>query len=160
MAKGSGNTRSTAKTSNSAVASENANTFKSSFGFGNVVKEFQYKSVISSSVPVVANSIEPNTSNVQEYLDTGKFDAYSNNSGVKKGIYEEIARDMKGRGFNVYYDKDLKRLTSSEGKQIIISKNRAGKWLAKDGNASANSKDGSFREAINESIKRKQRKEK
>ncbi len=125
MGKGSGGTRVTRN-----------NDFVSKYGFKNVASKVSSERTLSGW-SLAKGKVKASPNNVQEYLDTGKFDAYGTNSRAKEAISKEIAKDMKGRGYDVDYYPDLKRIASTDGvNQIIISKSN-GKWVAKSGNRTA-----------------------
>lgn len=154
MAKSAGTTRTVGSRGNSTPSFNND--YKSSFGFQNV-GALESRTSISGSYS--SGTVKAEVSSVQQYLNTGKWDAYGNNQKAKEAIYKEVARDMKQRGYDVQYDSDLKRISNADNSvQIIVSKNsKTGKWEAKSGNAGLNTSDTSSMTATLREMSRKKR---
>lgn len=149
MAKSSGGTRSQDKAHKH---STNTNDFKSKFGFKNVGSQ---KKVMTFSGSGYVGTKNPTKDDVQQYLDTGKWNQWSGSASAKNDIMKEIATDMSQRGYDIRYDKSTKSLVSSDmSTKFIVSKsNKAGTWSAKMSVSSNTVEKGGFNGALRQSTK-------
>ena len=124
------------------------NDFQSDFGFKNVGTREVFTSIGGFALVGTAT---PKVSDVQEYLDTGRFDNYGTNAYAKAQMLKVIIRDMSGRGFDVSITEDKTKLVlrgDRDFDEVVSIGRRNDKWVAKVSNSSGTRERGGMKGAL------------
>lgn len=123
-----------------------ANTFQSAYGLPNVGTR-EASTGIGGTTTI--GTVTPTVDDVQDYLDTGRFDNYGTNTGARRQMANLIARDMNGRGFEMQVSDDgTKLLPNGETGRAITLGRSGGKWKAKGSTSSGTRERGGMKGAL------------
>ena len=135
------------------IGAGSGNTFRSDFGFKNVGTRELFQGIGGATTVGTAT---PEVNDVQEYLDSGRFDNYGNNARAKNQMVKAIARDMNGRGFEMQVSEDgTKLLPNGETGLAIAITRRNDRWMAKGSSSAGTRERGGMRGTLDRISRRR-----